>query len=105
MVLDSLRQKQNSLLVYFIFGLIIISFIMWGGMGNQGEPDKEMIRVGDVSVTPQSGDHETLERALASFLGTKVSIASKGDYSKGQIVIDFYSKEDLDRILDLIRNT
>lgn len=57
------------------------------------------------SVTPQSGDHETLERALASFLGTKVSIASKGDYSKGQIVIDFYSKEDLDRILDLIRNT
>lgn len=35
---------------------------------------------------------------LSQVLATKISMKSSGDYSKGQIVIDYYSPQDLDRI-------
>lgn len=49
-------------------------------------------------------DHEIayLEEELRSLLGTKVSIESKK--KRGKIIIDYYSLDDLDRILELFRN-
>lgn len=51
MLLDSLRQKKSSLVIYFIFGMIILSFILWGGFGRQGETEKVLIKIGDIEVT------------------------------------------------------
>lgn len=49
-------------------------------------------------------DHELvhLEEELRGILGTKVEIQAKK--KRGKIVIEYYSLDDLDRILDLLRN-
>ena len=43
--------------------------------------------------------YEEVSNTLIRFFGTKVRIVSKGD-SKGEIIIEFYSEDDIDRILD-----
>jgi ParB family chromosome partitioning protein len=43
--------------------------------------------------------HE-LEERMGKHIGTKVSIHSRGE--KGKIEIEYYSQEDLERILDII---
>jgi len=45
--------------------------------------------------------YKDIEESLKTSLGTKVSIAAKED-GAGKIEIEFYSHEDLDRILDMI---
>ena len=35
-----------------------------------------------------------------TFFGTKVKVVDKGN-SKGEIIIEYYSEDDLDRILDI----
>ena len=44
--------------------------------------------------------YQDLEEKLKSIFGTKVTINNKGN--KGKIEIEYYSKEDLERIYDLI---
>ena len=46
--------------------------------------------------------YQALEEQLMQRIGTKVSI-SRGRGSRGKIEIEYYSQEDLDRIVDLIR--
>ena len=48
-------------------------------------------------------DHEIvhLEEELRGILGTKVSIETKK--KRGKIVIEYYSLDDLDRILEILR--
>lgn len=50
---------------------------------------------------------QELEMNLQEYLGTKVTIIlpRKGGSSPGRIIIDFFSPEDLDRLLKLIRKT
>jgi ParB family chromosome partitioning protein len=48
----------------------------------------------------QSSDMKSVEEKLRKALGTKVSIAAKA--KGGRIVIDYYSADELDRILDKI---
>lgn len=43
--------------------------------------------------------YEEVSNTLIRFFGTKVRIVSKGD-SKGEIIIEFYSEDDIERILD-----
>ncbi|KAF0134518.1 MAG: chromosome partitioning protein ParB family [Candidatus Saganbacteria bacterium] len=40
---------------------------------------------------------------LSTYLGTKVAI--KGNHTRGRIEIDYYSQEDLERLLEIITNT
>ena len=47
--------------------------------------------------------YEDMEQKLKAILGTKVSIHSK-DKKKGKIEIEYYSNEELDRILDLFQS-
>lgn len=47
--------------------------------------------------------YQDLEEQLKTFLGTKVSVSSKENGS-GKIEIEFYSSEELDRIVDLLKN-
>ncbi|MEK7702766.1 MAG: ParB/RepB/Spo0J family partition protein [Nitrospirota bacterium] len=58
--------------------------------------------VGNLSpVAPGTEDLRSLENRIQQALGTKVRILSHGkDQSKGAITIEYYSLDDLDRILD-----
>lgn len=47
--------------------------------------------------------HRDLEEKMKMSLGTKVQIVAKDD-NKGKIEIEYYSKEDLDRISELLTN-
>lgn len=44
-----------------------------------------------------------IEDELKQLFGTKASIVSKGDDKSGKLVVEFYSHDDLDRIMDIIR--
>ena len=47
--------------------------------------------------------YQDIEEKLKQRLGTKVAVSSKGD-GAGKIEIEFYSNDDLDRLLDMIGN-
>ncbi|MBQ9063508.1 MAG: ParB/RepB/Spo0J family partition protein [Eubacterium sp.] len=55
-----------------------------------------------VTDTQIEAAYQALEEQLMQRIGTKVSI-SRGRGSRGKIEIEYYSQEDLDRIIDLIR--
>ena len=46
--------------------------------------------------------YRNLEEELKTILGTKVSINAK-DNRKGKLEIEYYSQEELDSIIDLLR--
>ena len=48
-------------------------------------------------------DYVNIEQQFISHLGTKVQM--KGDFSKGSITIDYFTKDDLDRIYEIIVGT
>lgn len=50
-----------------------------------------------------SAVYKDLEEQMKSIFGTKVSINAK-DNKKGKLEIEYYSQDELDRIIDLIRN-
>lgn len=56
------------------------------------------------TIRPPKGDPNflELEQKLINTLGTKVQL--KGNFSKGSIVIDYFSKDDLDKIYTLLLN-
>ena len=47
--------------------------------------------------------YQDIEEKLKQRLGTKVAVSSKGD-GAGKIEIEFYSNDDLDRLIDMIGN-
>lgn len=52
-----------------------------------------------VSLDPQT---KFIEQEMMKILGTKVKIKVKGKGDKGQVVIDYYNPEDLDRIFNAV---
>jgi ParB family chromosome partitioning protein len=54
-----------------------------------------------VTTPSSSADVRSVEEKLRQALGTKVSVRTSGG-NKGEIVISFYSLDDLDRLLDLL---
>jgi ParB-like partition proteins len=50
----------------------------------------------------KSADEKRVEEELRSVLGTKVKLNSKG--KKGKIEIEYYSSEELNRLIDLLRS-
>lgn len=48
--------------------------------------------------------YENISEELKQTLGTKVVVSPKGEDGKGKIEIEFYSHDDLDRIVDLIKS-
>jgi ParB family chromosome partitioning protein len=54
----------------------------------------------EVTPKPKDGAVESIESMLRYILGTKVKIHPK-ENSKGEIVIEYYSHDDLERIMDL----
>jgi ParB family chromosome partitioning protein len=67
----------------------------------QKKSDLQTLRAG--AKKPLSPEIKSLQEELELFFGTKVVIDSGSD--GGSIVIDFYSKEDLLRIIELISNS
>ena len=67
----------------------------------RNDPVKEKA---DAKNTEQDFIYTDLEEKLKIALGTKVAIHAK-DKEKGKIEIDYYSKEDLERLTDLFLNT
>ncbi len=65
---------------------------------NYDKPEKEK----KVVNTEYDVFYKDLAEQLKNTLGTKVSISGKGDGS-GKIEIDFYSNDDLDRIITMIK--
>jgi len=57
------------------------------------------------SKTAQPAAYRHATALLTSTLGTKVRIESKARGDKGRIVIDYYSKEDLMRLVDWLART
>lgn len=55
-----------------------------------------------VSDPAMEAIYHDLEEKMKSILGTKVAINKKND-QKGKIEIEYYSMDELDRIIDLIR--
>ncbi|MGI6552393.1 MAG: ParB/RepB/Spo0J family partition protein [Bacillota bacterium] len=73
------------------------------------ELGKERVGSGSARTKRQTGAEKArdillsdLEDSLRSFFGTKVTIKHKGQ--KGAIVIEYYSEEELERILELVLN-
>jgi ParB family chromosome partitioning protein len=46
---------------------------------------------------------QSLEERLRQALGTKVKVRTKG-HNRGEIVVEYYSLDDFDRLLDLFTN-
>ncbi|MBQ8151181.1 MAG: ParB/RepB/Spo0J family partition protein [Firmicutes bacterium] len=53
-------------------------------------------------VTRKSADVKKVEEDLKTVLGTKVNLDQKG--KKGKIEIEFYSKEELERLIELLKS-
>jgi ParB family chromosome partitioning protein len=54
--------------------------------------------------THSSASIQSLEERLRQALGTKVKVHTKGN-GRGEIVVEFYSLDDFDRLLDLFTST
>lgn len=65
-------------------------------LGKEEKPKKEVIEDKSLDII-----YQNVEEKLKQALGTKVAIASKGNGS-GKIEIEFYSHDDLDKIIDLL---
>lgn len=70
----------------------------WNKNSIQGKPQKNVSR--ETLVDRPDPNIQNLESHLRQFLGTKVSIVM--NKQRGKIEIEFYSDEDLDRIISLI---
>ncbi|MCI5917936.1 MAG: ParB/RepB/Spo0J family partition protein [Roseburia sp.] len=68
----------------------------------QKEKDSTLEKESKLDPTVEAIYHD-LEEKMKSVLGTKVSIHQK-DEKKGKIEIEYYSPEELDRIIDMIRS-
>jgi ParB family chromosome partitioning protein len=69
----------------------------------QQEKDNPVEEKTELKLDPKmEAIYHDLEEKMKVILGTKVSINQKDD-KKGKIEIDYYSMDELDRIIDLIR--
>lgn len=66
---------------------------------NLNKPKKEEIEDKSLDII-----YQDIEERLKQTLGTKVAISSKGNGS-GKIEIEFYSHDDLDKLIDLLSST
>jgi len=64
-----------------------------------GAPPRKRAHAPAPTVTPRDVHLEAVEEELQRLLGTRVRVTRRGD--KGKIEIEFYSEEDLDRILEV----
>ncbi len=63
---------------------------------DDGKPAKRAAR------KPKDADVRRVEEDLKEVLGTKVTLSQKG--KKGRIEIEFYSKDELERLIEMLRN-
>ena len=66
-----------------------------------GEKKESKVEVQRIDTTLEA-IYRNLEEELKSILGTKVSIHAK-DNKKGKLEIEYYSQDELDSIIDLLR--
>lgn len=64
------------------------------------EPEKSST-LNKKNASPEDPDKTRVERTLSDCLGRKVSITSKNG-ERGVVTLEFYNKEDRDRLLDLL---
>lgn len=68
----------------------------------QQEKDNPVLKESDKIDPKMEAIYHDLEEKMKAILGTKVAINQKDD-KKGKIEIEYYSMEELDRIIDLLR--
>jgi ParB family transcriptional regulator, chromosome partitioning protein len=66
--------------------------------GQRASSSATIKKAGQAPKKPRVVELADIEQKLIGFLGTKVSLS--GSASKGKIVIEYYSQEDLERILE-----
>ena len=66
-------------------------------MNENKDKAKEEVELDTVNVNPY---YKELKDQLQNYFGTKVNISNKKN--KGKIEIEYYSEDDLQRILDII---
>lgn len=67
-------------------------------LAQENKDDKTKTRA---KARPKNADVRRVEEDLKNVLGTKVNLSQRG--KKGKIEIEFYSKEDLERLIDLLK--
>ncbi len=88
-----------------------LQLVIWRKILKQGLPVRRVELLVRDTVEPKekasaviekipSSDVSEIESRLQHILGTKVRVKPKGD-GQGEIMIDYYSNDDLDRILDI----
>ena len=67
------------------------------------EKEKKPEAVKNHESAAEQAAYESLEQRMTSLMGTKVQILRKRNH-KGRIEIEYYSKEELERIIDLLQS-
>ena len=88
-----MKKKEKRMILI----LIIISILIMGIIWIATKPKKEKVVDKSMQVI-----YDDISEKLKTQLGTKVNIVPKEDGS-GKIEIEFYSHDELDRILDLMK--
>jgi ParB family chromosome partitioning protein len=66
------------------------------------EPEKPAVTEEEISKE-DARDYRAIEDELKSFFSTKVKLKPLGKRNKGKIEIEYYSDEDLERLLALLK--
>jgi ParB family transcriptional regulator, chromosome partitioning protein len=97
-VLLSISDKNNLIKYY---NEIIEKGLSVRALENLLKGPEEKISNNDKEVSVKSAQFKKMEDKLISLLGTKVAI--KGTGEKGRIEINYYSGDDLDRIIEIFK--
>lgn len=84
-----------------LFALVIKKGLSVRELEDLVKPPSQAVSRREKVQGPKDHEVSALEERLQRILGTKVSIHSRN--KKGKIIIEYYSLEDLDRILEIIK--
>ena len=86
--------KETIIVSVIVFGILTISWFYFSWKIEKEEKEK---------IDPKlEAVYHDLEEQMKGILGTKVCINHK-DAKKGKLEIEYYSQDELDRIIDMIR--
>ena len=66
------------------------------------KPDRKRRKKSSAADKPASAEIQAVERELKTLIGTKVSI--RGDENKGRIEMEYYSLDELNRLIEMLRD-
>jgi ParB family chromosome partitioning protein len=102
--LESEADQKTALEAIVTKGLSVRDTELWVKRMLSGGPASRKQPAGETATTSHEADLELRRMTddLRSHLGTKVQIKPSGKGTSGRIEVEFYSAEDLERIVDLL---